>query len=237
MTNKALIEQFFVQERAKRRKIIAAIWTVVILTDVFMVVAFLQGMDWFQMLQILIVPLTICFAALGLDLRQKKSLQGRLTALLDSIEFGWDELNGLDLRQDEADKLHHAFTAATTGRISTNETYLRTRGTDEKGPAFDKTTTEVDSGMVRVDPSLHEGDYVGLEDDLGVAEQLVHEANQHYAEEAQRQWEAAEQRDLDMVEAGVERLGDLVASGWFEQNPEEGALSALMEREKEDDAP
>ena len=76
---------------------------------------------------------------------------------------------------------------------------------------------------------MHEGDYEGLEDELRISEQLVAEANQHYAQEAQRQWDIAEQRDMDMVEAGVERLGDLVASGWFEQNPEDGALSALME--------
>ena len=89
--------------------------------------------------------------------------------------------------------------------------------------------------MARVDPSLHEGDYEGLEDDLRVAEQLVEQANQHYAEEAQRQWELAEQRDMDMVEAGVDRLGDLVAQGWFEQNPEDGALAALMEKAEDDD--
>jgi hypothetical protein len=40
---------------------------------------------------------------------------------------------------------------------------------------------------------------------------------------------------MDMVEAGVERLGDLVASGWFEQNPEDGALAALMETPEEAD--
>ena len=86
-----------------------------------------------------------------------------------------------------------------------------------------------------MDPSLHEGDYEGLEGELRVSEKLVEEANQHYATVAQRQWEIAEQRDMDMVEAGVDRLGDLVASGWFEQNSEDGALSSLMETAEDDD--
>ena len=70
---------------------------------------------------------------------------------------------------------------------------------------------------------------------MRVSEKLVEEANRNYATVAQRQWEIAEQRDMDMVEAGVDRLGDLVASGWFEQNPEDGALSSLMETAEDDD--
>ena len=54
-----------------------------------------------------------------------------------------------------------------------------------------------------------------------------------YAEQAQRQWEASEARDLDNIEEGVERLGDLVASGWFERNAKDGALSELMESREE----
>ena len=34
-------------------------------------------------------------------------------------------------------------------------------------------------------------------------------------------------------EEGVERLGDLVASGWFERNAKDGALSELMESREE----
>jgi len=41
-----------------------------------------------------------------------------------------------------------------------------------------------------------------------------------------------------MVEAGVERLGDLVASGWFEKHQKDGAVGELMkkhQREKDDE--
>ena len=235
MTNKALIEHFFVQERAGRKKLLFAIWGIVILTDVFVLIAYLHGMDVYRIAQFLTVPLVLAIAVQWLSSHRMKTLQRRLGTLLDSIEFGWEELNGLDLDQKEADHLHQAFAASNIGRIANNESYLRTRGGDEKGPAFDKTETSVDPNLVRVDPSLHEADYEGLEGELRVSEKLVEEANQHYAEEAQRQWDIAEKRDMDMVEEGIERLGDLVASGWFERNPKDGALHELMETAEEDE--
>jgi hypothetical protein len=70
-----------------------------------------------------------------------------------------------------------------------------------------------------------------------VAEQLVEEANQQYADEAQRQWDIAEARDMDTIEAGVERLGDLVAAGWFEQNAKDGAVEELMNSHRQDESP
>ena len=93
----------------------------------------------------------------------------------------------------------------------------------------------MDPNLVRVDPSLHEADYEGLEGDLRVSEKLVEEANQYYATVAQRQWDIAEKRDMDMAEEGVERLGDLVASGWFERNQKDGALRELMEKREENE--
>ena len=229
MSNRDLVEAFFLQERSRRKRFTLVIWSVVILTDICLLLAYVEGVGVVRMLQFLVVPVVVCFVLLWTSLHRDKTLQQRLGVLLDGIEFGWEELNGLDLNPREADDLHQAFAVTTGGRVSMNASYLRTRGTDEKGPAFDKNEAQVDANTVRVDPSVHEGDYEGLEDELRISEQLVAEANQHYAQEAQRQWDIAEQRDMDMVEAGVERLGDLVASGWFEQNPEDGALSALME--------
>ncbi len=235
MNTKAVIEHFFVQERTRQKKRILLVWAVVILTDICVLFAYLEGVEVVRILQYLTVPLAISLITMLVSSRQAKTLQRRLGLLLDSIEFGWEELNGLDLNEKEADHLHHAFAATNIGRIATNASYLRIRGTDEKGPAFDKTEVDVNPNGVRVDPSLHEADYEGLEDALRISEQLVEEANQHYAEEAQRQWRIAEQRDTDLVEAGVDRLGDLVASGWFEQNSEDGALSALMETAEDND--
>ena len=235
MDNRTLIEQFFAQERISKRNITLVLWSVVVLADIYALFAFIQGVNAFQIVQYLSIPVALCFILLWFSLHRNKTLQERLTMLLDSIEFGWDELHGVDLNPSEADRLHLAFTSTTVGRITTNEPYLRTRGTDEKGPAFDSDGADINPKKERTDASLHEGDYEGLEDELRISEQLVEEANQHYAEEAQRQWDIAEKRDMDMVEEGIERLGDLVASGWFERNPKDGALRELMETAEEDE--
>ena len=44
---------------------------------------------------------------------------------------------------------------------------------------------------------------------------------------AQERWEEAERADMDLVEAGVERLGDLVATDWFEKHAKDGAVEDL----------
>ena len=85
MSNKALIEHFFVQERASRKKLLFTIWGIVILTDVFVLIAYLQGMDVYRILQFLTVPLVLAVAVQWLSSHRTKTLQRRLGALLDSI--------------------------------------------------------------------------------------------------------------------------------------------------------
>jgi len=233
--NKELVEQFFVQERKKHRRMVVLLWITAGIGDLFAIVAWLEGVEISRILRGLVVLGGFAFVMMWLSLHQKKTLQGRLSALLASIEFGWEEFHGLDLNSTEADHLHIAFAATTLGRTTTNESYLRTRGGDEKGPAFDKTEAAIKPGKQRVDPLLHEDDYLGLEGDLRVAEQLVEEANQQYADEAQRLWDIAEARDMDNIEAGVERLGDLVATGWFERNAKDGAVEELMNSHLKDE--
>ena len=233
--NKALVEQFFENERSLRRRAVVMMWVAVVVIDAAAIVAYLRGVAIDTLARGLAVAAAGSAFMMFLNLRRRTTLQARLTNLLDSIEFGWDELNGLDLNEAEAEHLQVAF-SATAGRITTNEAQLRTRGGDEKGPAFDRHVPSMEASKERVDPALHEDDYVGLEGDLRVAEILVEEANQQKAEEAHRQWAAAEARDMDNIEAGVKRLGDLVASGWFEQNAEDGALANLMESRDQRDA-
>ena len=48
------------------------------------------------------------------------------------------------------------------------------------------------------------------------------EANVARDERAQEAWEIAESQDPDLIEAGVEKLGDLVAKGHFSESGEEG---------------
>ena len=234
--NKELVEQFFVHERKKHRRMVVLLWIIMGLGDLVAIVAWLEGIEISRILRGLAVLAGFAFVMLWLVRHQKKTLQERLGALLASIEFGWDELHGLDLNTAEADHLHLAFSATTLGRITTNESYLRTRGSDEKGPAFDEAEAPINASKQRVDPLLHEEDYVGLEGELRVAEQLVEEANQQYADEAQRQWDIAEAQDMDNIEAGVKRLGDLVATGWFERNAKDGAVEEVMNSHRQDEA-
>ena len=215
---------------------VVLLWITAGIGDLFAIVAWLEGVEISRILRGLAVLGGFVFVMMWLSLHQKKTLQDRLGALLASIEFGWDEFHGLDLNSAEADHLHIAFAATNLGRTTTNESYLRTRGGDEKGPAFDGVENTINANNQRVDPQLHEEDYLGLEGDLRVAEQLVEEANQHYADEAQRLWDIAEARDMDNIEAGVERLGDLVATGWFERNAKDGAVEELMNSHPQDES-
>lgn len=226
-SNKDLIQQFFVDERRLHRRAVIVTWIFVGLADLWAIGAYFGGVELFVILQGLVVFVALVMICMWLSLHRKKTLQDRLSMLLDSIEFGWDELHGLDLSSKEADHLHLAF-SSTVGRTASNETFLRTRGGDEKGPAFGQPEIAIEAAAERVDPALHEDDYAGLEGELRVSEQLVEEANQHYAEEAQRLWDIAEARDLDNIEEGVSRLGDLVATGWFERNAKDGAVEELM---------
>lgn len=159
----------------------------------------------------------------------RRLLEERLTRLLRQIDLDWSGLDELPLTDEQREAVHQAFSNQFGASGHTNEAYLRTRGSDAKGPAFDGREAAIDPALDRVDPALHERDYDGLEDELRVSEQLLEEADQRYGEEAARQWAIAEKRDMDNIEAGVQRLGDLVASGWFERNAKDGAMAELME--------
>ena len=155
--------------------------------------------------------------------------QARLLAFIDSIEFDWDVLSSLEVDEETKGRLHQAFIAAQfTGMERSNPGEKRNRGSDEKGPALSDHTDEFNQEKSRVDPAKHEKEYEGLEGPLRPSEHLLRDANIAYAKIAEERWNAAESEDVDLIEAGVERLGDLVADGWFEQNTKDGAVSELM---------
>ena len=68
------------------------------------------------------------------------------------------------------------------------------------------------------------------------SELLVSEANVRYDTIAQQRWKDSESMDQDLIEAGVERLGDLVRTDWFEKNAKDGAVESLMESKNEDES-
>ena len=118
-------------------------------------------------------------------------------------------------------------------RNSTNPEMLRNRPSDEKGMTSG-VYTELDRTNPRIDAIENSADWDGLEDDLTVGEKLVETMNEIEAKNAQEAWERAEQKDSDNIEFGVKRLGDLVASGYFEKNSEDGAFSKLVNSNQED---
>ena len=60
------------------------------------------------------------------------------------------------------------------------------------------------------------------------SEHLLRDADLEYARHAEERWNVAEASDTDLIEAGVGRLGDLVATEWFEKNAMDGAVSEVM---------
>ena len=111
---------------------------------------------------------------------------------------------------------------------------LMTRGKDERGFTPGILESDLDSNRDITQAEDRE-EYHGLEDDLTVAQQVKAEADQRYAEHAQQRWEEAERNDPDLIEAGVKRLGDLVATDYFEKNHDPNAVSKLMERQSSSD--
>ena len=124
--------------------------------------------------------------------------------------------------------------AFETVQVSKNQ--QRTRGSDEKGFTSGKIESQLSNAIPRRDASISESAYVGLEDDLRPSELLVTgRLNLRYEAIAQERWEDSESSDVDLVEAGVERLGDLVQTDWFEKNAKEGVVQALMDSVKDED--
>ena len=101
---------------------------------------------------------------------------------------------------------------------------IRTRGSDPTGPDWGKTDFKLGHEPVRRDAIVEGGKYSGLEGELTSGEKMVAAANTEYAESAQKRWERAEANDPDLIEYGVERLGDLVRTEYFATNAEDGAF-------------
>ena len=89
----------------------------------------------------------------------------------------------------------------------------KTRGEDPRGPAEGAGADTIDSRMPRIDAMTPRPEFDGIEGELTEGEKLVREANVARDLKSQEAWEAAEKADPELIEAGVEKLGDLVAKG------------------------
>ena len=104
---------------------------------------------------------------------------------------------------------------------------VRARGSDPLGPDWGKTDFKLGHEPVRRDAIAEVKKYIGMEDELTAGEKMVADANKKYATMAQERWEVAESNDPDLIEYGVEKLGDLVRTDYFDKNAEEGGFSKV----------
>jgi len=170
-----------------------------------------------------------CFLAylLGLSFvirSQNRASWAREEAMFEQLDIDPELLGGNDVHQ-------RLLLAAETGKFNEVQVKKMTgsiRGQDEKGFTGGTYDENPKAAHTRRDITESEGAYDGLEGDLRRSEHLVNEANERYSAVAERQWKEAESKDQDLIEAGVERLGDLVRTDWFEKNTKDGAVDELM---------
>lgn len=98
---------------------------------------------------------------------------------------------------------------------STGGAIYMTRGKDPKGVAFGGGADTFDSNMPTIDGMEVNIEHEGLEGELERSTLIKVEADNIAAEISQTSWERAERNDPELIEAGVQRLGDLVGQGHF----------------------
>ena len=144
----------------------------------------------------------------------------------------YDMTHLLDI--DDAEERYEAYLQHLSDWIATDIEEInptRTRGDDPSGPDWGKTDFKLGHEPIRRDAVVEDEKYSGMEGDLTSGEKMVEEANREYADLSQKRWEEAEANDPDLVERGVERLGDLVRTDYFEKNAEDGAFSKVANKD------
>lgn len=109
-----------------------------------------------------------------------------------------------------------------------NSEHLRIRGSDEKGPAFGKNSKDFSTHGKRID-AMKNRDYDDIENVNTEGERMLRDADKIQSESAAIQWEKSQSKDQDLIEAGVDNLGDLIKTGWFEKNQQDGAVKHLYD--------
>ncbi|MDP6899614.1 MAG: hypothetical protein QGF94_02120 [Candidatus Thalassarchaeaceae archaeon] len=105
-----------------------------------------------------------------------------------------------------------------------------TRGVDPKGPAEGGGADTIDSRMPRIDAMTPRPEFEGIEGELSEGEKLVVEADELRSQAAQKDWVASEAADTELIESGVKKMGDLVATGHFSTTPVESDFPVAPKR-------
>ena len=98
----------------------------------------------------------------------------------------------------------------------------KTRAEDPKGPAEGSGADTIEARMPRIDAMTPRPEFEGIEGELTEGEKLREEANVVRDKKAQKAWQESEESDTELIEAGVEKLGDLVGKGHFSEQDGEG---------------
>ena len=109
-----------------------------------------------------------------------------------------------------------------------NIEYLRNRGSDDKGPAFGIADKRFSTKGERVD-AMKNRDYDDIVTVNSEGESLLRSADEIQIEKSAVQWNKSEISDQDIIEAGVDNLGDLIKTGWFDRNKQDGAVRQLYQ--------
>lgn len=187
----------------------------------------LFSIDGFYLMMILFFQLITVFLQIFIWNISEKKRVIQLEKILLDFDSSWDVVRESVQTDEEADLLYQAFTKVHFQSPESISPRMQ-RGSDEKGPSWGKEEATLSPNVGRRDAIQSSSTYDGLDGPLQVGEKIVEEANQKYAQEAQIRWEEAEKNDADLIEAGVERLGDLLRTDWFEKNSEDGAVARLM---------
>ena len=140
------------------------------------------------------------------------------------IEYTLNEL----LSDDNYQEIEQANLDKEKKSNYSNSEHLRIRGSDEKGPAFGKNSKDFSTHGKRID-AMENRDYDEIENVNTKGERMLRDADKLQSEAAAKQWEKSQLKDQDLIEAGVDNLGDLIKTGWFEKNQQDGAVKQLYD--------
>ena len=197
-------------------KIVKGLAKVAIFSSVTSVIVLVHGLiipDPVIFLSIVLIPIAIVMS----DNTIENMYQKRIEYLLNDLQSR--EFSDKEMIDTSGDK---------EGSNYPNSEYLRVRGGDEKGPAFGKSDKNFSTHGKRID-AMANLDYDDIESVSTDTENMIRDADNIQSEISAKQWQQSESMDNDLIEAGVEKLGDLIKAGWFEKNKQDGAVEQLYE--------
>ena len=197
-------------------KIVKGLAKVAIFSSVTSVIVLVHGFiipDPVIFLSIVLIPIAFVMAENLIDNMYQKKIE----YLLNDLQLR--EFSDKEIMDNSSDKKTSNYP---------NSEYLRVRGGDEKGPAFGKSDKNFSTHGKRID-AMTNRDYDDIESISTDTENMIRDADNIQSEVSAKQWQQSESMDSDLIEAGVENLGDLIKTGWFEKNKQDDAVKQLYE--------